>query len=59
MARRNAVHAAASAILEGRGSEVGRRALGQRLLELAGDPSQPDLVRRAASRQVERLPGLR
>jgi hypothetical protein len=59
MARRNAVHAAAAAILDGRGSEAGRRELAQRLVELAEDPSQPDLVRRAAARQVGRLSGLR
>ena len=58
MARRNAVHAAASAILDGRGSEAGRMALRRKLIELAADPSQPDLVRHAASRQVQRLPGL-
>jgi epoxyqueuosine reductase len=55
MARRNAVHAAASAILEQRGSEAGRLALRRKLLELAADPSQPELVRHAARRQVMRL----
>lgn len=56
MARRNAVHAAAAAIIDGRGSEAGRRALVQKLREIAGDPAQPDLVRQAARRQVARLP---
>jgi len=56
MARRNAVHAAAAAIIEERGSEAGRQALVQKLREIAGDPAQADLVRQAARRHVARLP---
>jgi epoxyqueuosine reductase len=55
MARRNAVHAAAAAIIEGRGSEAGRQALVRKLREIAGNPAQPELVREAARRQVARL----
>ncbi|MBM4110813.1 MAG: tRNA epoxyqueuosine(34) reductase QueG [Phycisphaerae bacterium] len=55
MARRNAVHVAAAAIRERRGSEVGRRALAKKLRELAADPAQPDIVRAAAQRQVTGL----
>lgn len=55
MARRNAVHAAAAAIIDGRGSESGRQALAQKIRELAEDPAQPDLVRHAAQRQLARL----
>jgi len=55
MARRNAVHTAAAAIIDGRGSESGRQALAQKIRELAEDPVQPDLVRHAAQRQLARL----
>ncbi len=55
MARRNAVHAAASAIVAGRGTAAGRDALIVRMCELASDPGESPLVRLSAQRQWERL----